>query len=134
MRPSRSAWSRSGTKFDMGIQEKAALLLGMPQGGQTDDRLLQFTIDLVRDCICNYCNLDEIPEALMNVAAAMVADAWRQSAFGREQLEPQTKGVSRGDVSFTFATAAEQMQLMITSPGFTRNYRAQLGAFRKLRW
>lgn len=99
-----------------------------------DAELLTFASDLVGDTIKNYCNVPEVPEGLYNVAAAMVVDAWRQHQFGTAELEPEAKGVTRGDTSFSFASSAEQMQAIISNPGFTQDYRAQLNAYRKLRW
>lgn len=99
-----------------------------------DVNLRWFAVELVCDAIKNYCNLTEVPEGLNNVAASMVLDVWRQTQFGHEQLAPQVKGVSRGDASFTFASQAEQMQVLVSSPTFARNYAPQLNAFRKLRW
>lgn len=113
----------------MDITERVKTLLP-----NVDDGTLSFAIDLVCDNIKNYCNVAEVPDGLENVAASMVVDAWRQHQFGKEQLEPEEKGVTRGDTSFSFSTAAEQMQATISNPGFTQNYRAQLNIYRKLRW
>lgn len=116
------------------IREKAALLLALPPDSQADTALLDFTASLVCDTICNYCNLETVPPGLIHVAAAMAADAWRQSQYGRAQPEAQVKGVSRGDTSFSFATPAEQLREIVQSPGFTQDYRVQLRQFRKVRW
>lgn len=99
-----------------------------------DANLRMFATELVCDSIKNYCNVIEIPEGLYHVAASMVLDVWRQTQLGHEQLTQQVKGISRGDTSFTFASPAEQMQALVSSPTFARNYAPQLNAFRKLRW
>ena len=111
------------------VIEMAKLLLP-----NAEEALLTFAAGLVCDAIKNYCNLTEVPEGLYHVAASMVLDVWRQTQFGQEQLHPQAKGISRGDTSFTFASPAEQMQALVSTPAFARNYVPQLNAFRKLRW
>lgn len=112
----------------MGILERARKLLP-----DANESLLAFTVDLVEDNIKNYCNVKEVPEGLHNVAASMVLDAWRQSQFGKEALEPEAKGVTRRDASFSFVTPSEIMQATISNPGFTQDYITQLNAYRKMR-
>ena len=113
----------------MDVLEKAKRLLP-----DADGALLEFAVDLVSDTIKNYCNIASVPAGLNNVAAAMVLDAWRQHQFGKGELEPEIKGVSRMDASYSFASASEQMQQIVSDPGFTQDYRTQLNAYRKLRW
>lgn len=113
----------------MDIRETVKMLLP-----DVDDKLLGFTASLVEDSMKNYCHVESVPDGLNNVAAAMVVDALRQHQFGKSELEPEVKGVSRMDASFSFASASEQMQRVISNPGFTQNYKAQLNAYRKLRW
>ena len=84
-----------------------SLLPNLPQ------ETLEFACDLVLKQICNYCNLTEAPDGLANTAA---------------------KGVSRGDTSFSFATAAEQLAALAGSGDFLTDYKAQLNAYRKMRW
>lgn len=94
---------------------------------------LEFAVELVCDSIKNYCNLLEVPKGLWNVAVSMAIDAYKQTeTLTTESL--QAKGVSRGDTSYTFAVPAEQLQAVVNSPVFARQYTAQLNAFRKMRW
>ena len=51
-----------------------------------------------------------------------------------ENMQPAAKGVSRGDTSFSFATAAEQLAALASSGDFLTDYKAQLNAYRKMRW
>ena len=56
-----------------------------------------------------YCNLAEAPDGLTNTAALMVRGLVNSVQLQNENMQPAAKGVSRGDTSFSFATAAEQL-------------------------
>ena len=118
-----------------------SLLPNLPQ------ETLEFACDLVLEQICNYCNLTEAPDGLTNTAALMVRGLVNSVQLQNENMQPATKGVSRGDTSFSFATAAEQLaaahgceivtglKLPYGTPGdFLTDYKAQLNAYRKMRW
>lgn len=80
-----------------------SLLPNLPQ------ETLEFACDLVLEQICNYCNLTEAPDGLANTAALMVRGLVNSVQLQNENMQPAAKGVSRGDTSFSFATAAEQL-------------------------
>lgn len=111
------------------ILEKARLLLGP----DPPEELVIYAVELAVEQILGYCNLEAVPDALVNTAAAMTAALYRRGAYGAE-LEPQAKSVTRMDASFTFLTPAEQMQQEAASPGFFADYTARLAPYRKMRW
>lgn len=94
---------------------------------------LDFACSLVLEEICNYCNLKEAPDGLLNTAVLMVRGLYCSTQLGAEQMQPAVKGVSRGDTSYTLASAAEQMVQLVSSGDFLIDYRAQLNAYRKMR-
>lgn len=95
--------------------------------------VLDFACDLVIEEICNYCNLPEVPDQLLNTAALMVRGLYNSTQLSAEQMQPAVKGVSRGDTSYSFASVAEQMAQLVSSGDFLTDYRVQLNAFRKMR-
>ncbi len=97
------------------------------------EQTLDFACDLVLEQICNYCNLTEVPDGLLNTAALMVRGLVNGVQLESENMQPAAKGVSRGDTSFSFATAAEQLAALANSGDFLTDYRAQLNAYRKMR-
>ena len=105
-----------------------SLLPNLPQ------ETLEFACDLVLEQICNYCNLTEAPDGLTNTAALMVRGLVNSVQLQNENMQPAAKGVSRGDTSFSFATAAEQLAALAGSGDFLTDYKAQLNAYRKMRW
>ena len=94
---------------------------------------LNFACDLVIEEICNYCNLPEVPDQLLNTAALMVRGLYNSAQLGADEMQPAVKGVSRGDTSYSFASVAEQMAQLVSSGDFLTDYRTQLNAFRKMR-
>lgn len=97
------------------------------------EQVIDFACDLVIEEICNYCNLPEVPDQLLNTAALMVRGLYNSAQLGAEQMQPAVKGVSRGDTSYSFASVAEQMAQLVSSGNFLTDYRTQLNAFRKMR-
>lgn len=94
---------------------------------------LELACELVAEQICNYCNLTELPEGLINTAVLMVRSLTDGLQLHTEQMDAFAKGVSRGDASFTFASPAEQLAQLAASGEFAVDYRAQLNAYRKMR-
>ena len=88
-----------------------SLLPNLPQ------ETLEFACDLVLEQICNYCNLTVAPDGLLNTAALMVRGLVNSVQLQNENMQPAAKGVSRGDTSFSFATAAEQLAALAGSGG-----------------
>ena len=103
-----------------------SLLPNLPQ------ETLEFACDLVLEQICNYCNLTEAPDGLTNTAALMVRGLVNSVQLQNENMQPAAKGVSRGDTSFSFATAAEQLAALAGSGDFLTDYKAQLNAYRTI--
>lgn len=85
--------------------------------------LTMLDIARVTQQVKNYCNIDEIPEALNFTIADMVLDL--QNA--RSGSNVTITDVDMGDTSYSFSvdTAID---------GLVRDYQANLSAFRRLRW
>lgn len=49
------------------------------------DTILQFILDDVEETILNYCNIDELPEGLVNTAYRMAMDIYRNENIGSEE-------------------------------------------------
>ena len=94
---------------------------------------LEFACDLTWHSICNYCNIDSVPEGLLPIAAMLVKNLLQSARLSENQLQPAVKGVSRGDTSFTFASVEEQMAQIASANTFLLDYHAQLNAYRKMR-
>ena len=94
---------------------------------------LEFACDLTWQSICNYCNIDSVPEGLLFVAVMLTKNLVQSASLSENELQPAVKGVSRGDTSFTFASTAEQMTQIASANTFLLDYHAQLNAYRKMR-
>ncbi|TVX91896.1 phage head-tail connector protein [Paenibacillus agilis] len=118
------------SKISTTMLTKLKQVLGIT--GTEQDSLLQLVLETVCDEIFNYCNLDQMPVLLENVAVRMAADMWRSERYGSEQLPPAAKSVSRGDVSTSFDT--KPIGDIRGVKDIVDNYKVQLQAFRKPRW
>lgn len=101
-------------------------------GSDVDEALAAFAMELARESICSYCNMETVPPGLRSTWAAMAVDCYRQGQYGGN-LEGQEKSIARGDTSLGFVTPAEQMQMAVSAPSFAQNYQARLAAYRRLR-
>ena len=111
--------------------DKLKLLLGIKD--DTQDDVLEFVIDTVRDEILNYCNLTEIPTALGNVMVRMAADLYRSEGYGNATAPQAAKSVTRGDVTIQYGNGAATAEIT-GAKSVLDDYKGQLRAFRRLRW
>lgn len=112
----------------MSALDKLKMLLGITDNAE--DERLTFVLELVIDEIRNYCNISEIPKELQNVLIRICMDVWRGGAYGTDGIPQAVESVRRGDSDITFgaSTMYESVQSIMTQ------YKAQLNAFRNLRW
>lgn len=101
----------------MDFQEAARKLIG----GEIDEEQFGFCAEDVKQYICAYCGVDEVPEGCQAVAARMLASAYRGGPAGGGAV----KSVSRGDYSVSF-----------TGDGRERfsSFDGRLQAFRRIKW
>ena len=113
--------------------EKLKLLLGIT--GEEQDAVLSFVLDTITDMVMNYCNLDEIPPRLENIVVRMAADQYRSEGYGQAAAPQTAQSVSRGDVTVSYGSAASNTaEITGSGKSILDDYRAQLNAFRRLRW
>lgn len=101
-----------------------------------DKNVLRVSVLKVEQMICNYCNVETVPEGLYHVAADMAAEAWnriRMGNAGADASGAEVKGVTRGDTSYTFATQTESLKEVLSANGFLNDWKTQLNQFRRMR-
>ena len=85
--------------------------------------LIELDIARVTQQVKNYCNLEEIPEALNFTIADMVVDLQRARMGDNLTITD----VDMGDTSYSFS-------IDNAIDGMVKDYQANLNAFRRLRW
>ena len=85
--------------------------------------LIELDIARVTQQVKNYCNIDEIPEALHFTIADMVVDLQRVRSGDNIAITD----ADMGDTSYSLSVDN-------AVDGLVRDYQANLNAFRKLRW
>lgn len=111
--------------------------IAMQLAPNADANLLRISVLKVEQMICNYCNVDVVPEGLYYVAADMVVEAWNRIRLGNAGTgaggASEVKSVTRGDTSYTFETQTESLKAVLSSTGFLNDWKTQLNAFRRMR-
>ena len=105
--------------------EKLKKLLGKEE--VEDNTIFQFLLDDVKEIICNYCNIKEIPEGLKNTAYRMAMDLYRNEQIGSEENPVMVTSVTTGDTSTSFSN-----QTTLIKDTILKQYTKQLNRYRKL--
>lgn len=92
--------------------------------------LLGFIVDKAQEMICNYCNIDAVPEGLKTTLISMCVDIYRAENYGSKEENSTVKSISEGDASVTFATGYSNNPAAV----FLKNYQTQLNKYRRVRW
>lgn len=93
------------------------------------DVALQFVIDDVTETILNYCNIDELPDGLVNTAYRMAIDVARSESYGSESAPDNVTAIKEGDTSVSYAKADSSG---VYASSILKNYTAQLNRYRKM--
>lgn len=104
-------------------------LLGIPEADVSRDIPMQFILDDVEETVKNYCNLDDIPETLVNTAYRMAMDLYRYVRPGESNAPMVVASFSEGDTSTSFTGAADALNV-----GILMDYQGQLNRYRKVVW
>ncbi len=101
-------------------------LLGIT--GDEKDVLLNFVLNDTEETVKNYCNIEEIPEALQYTVIRMATDIYRNEWLGDDTIPTAVKSISEGDTSTSFGA--------VESAGYAqtilKDYRTQLNRFRRI--
>ncbi len=94
------------------------------------DGQLDTALEEVEQCIKTYCNLSAVPDALRFTWANMACDRLRASAGVSAGIpDNEIASIAVGDVTVTRKRAAA-----LDLDAIVLSYRAQLNAFRRMRW
>lgn len=108
--------------------EKLRKLLGVPEG---QDEVLEFIIADVEETIKNYCNIEEVPEGLLNTSYRMAMDLYRNENIGHEENAlGSVSSISEGDTSTSFRQYADDN----FKDTILKNHIRTLNRYRKVRF
>ena len=87
------------------------------------DTVLQFILDDVEETILNYCNIDELPEGLVNTAYRMAMDIYRNENIGSEEgSSGDITSIKEGDTTVNFGNSSNNV---IFANSILKNYIVQ---------
>lgn len=88
------------------------------------DTVLQFILDDVEETILNYCNIDELPEGLVNTAI------YRNENIGNEEgSSGDITSIKEGDITVNFSNSSNNI---VFANSVLKNYIFQLRKYRRL--
>ena len=94
------------------------------------DTILQFILDDVEETILNYCNIDELPEGLVNTAYRMAMDIYRNENVGSEEgSSGNITSIKEGDTTVNFGNSSNNV---VFANSILKNYIVQLRKYRRL--
>lgn len=105
--------------------DKIKMLLGITDDAQNE--LLQFLLDEVRDMICGYCRIDDVPTKLESLIPIIAADLYRRKGYGSAETPQIVSGITEGDRSVTYSKTEKENADVLES------YYARLNPFRSRR-
>ena len=79
-------------------------------------------------------NVKSVPKGLEETVLFMVVDTYRSTQYGQEKVDSEMKGMSEGDVSWSYQTASQIAIEKIKNPSLMEDYKSELNSYRKLRW
>lgn len=103
-------------------------LLGINEEDSSKDALVKFAIETAEEVIKDYCNIEEVPEGLINTLLRMAMDIYRNEQPGSGEVPQAVTSVREGDTSTGFGvveTAGYKESML-------KDYRKQLKRYRKV--
>ncbi len=108
--------------------QKLKGLLGIPEEDDSRDPQLAFILEDARETILNYCNIEELPEGLVNTAYRMAMDLFRNENVGQaEAAAGPVSSLSEGDTSVSFHQSVDEA----FKDTILKDYRPSLNRYRK---
>ncbi len=107
-------------------REKLKRLLGIED--ESRDFVVDFLIEDVEETIKNYCNVEELPEGLLNTAYRMAIDLYRNENIGQDSVAVSVSSITEGDTSTSFKQYADDN----FKDTILKNYSRTLNLYRKV--
>ncbi|MFD2613545.1 phage head-tail connector protein [Paenibacillus gansuensis] len=111
--------------------------LNLPVNDGQHDDLLGIYVDEAEKRIKHYCNIPEIPEDLRFTWASLAATAVaaeQKAILFPDPVDEEQFEISIGDTSVKTGKPAAAVQPMLVLDNMVFDYRAELNAFRRVRW
>lgn len=117
------------------IADQVKLLIPNSNENPDYDKIIDFTIDKIKNDIANYCNipLDELPHELDTVVVNMAIQAIKVNGYlDGEDSTANVQSLNEGDTSVTFKPISDIYTALQSLNPITDNYTNILNNFRRL--
>lgn len=102
-------------------------LLNIEDGSH--DMQIMLILDAVAETICNYCNIDKVPDGLKYTQCRMAVDMYKAESVGGETTGTPAS-ISEGDTSVSFRDITGGKDYAVYADGVMKNYTTILNRYR----
>lgn len=107
--------------------EKIKKLLGVSKDDTSQNVPLQFVLDIIEETVLNYCNLEELPDGVLNTCYRMAIDLYRYEKPSNAGVPIRVASITEGDTSTSFGILGDVLKGTIL-----KDYKGQLNRYRRL--
>ena len=97
-------------------------------GDNEQDAFLKFIMEDTEEIILDYCNIDQIPDGLLNTSYRMAMDLYRNENVGHGEDAVSVSSITIGDTSTSFKQTADDS----FKDSVLKNYSKILNRYRKV--
>lgn len=90
--------------------DKLKMLLGITD--DTQDALLEFLTGEVRDMICGYCRIEEVPTKLESLIPVIAADLYRMKGYGAAEAPQVVSTITEDKRSVSFQKNSSESDIL----------------------
>lgn len=107
--------------------EKIKKLLEVSEDDTSQDTSLQFVLDIIEETVLNYCNLEALPDGVINTCYRMAIDLYRYEKPSDAGVPIRVVSITEGDTSTSFGILSD-----VLSETILKDYKGQLNRYRRL--
>lgn len=96
-------------------------------GFSFSDDVCKFAAEAAEEAVMNYCNIEEIPEGLINTTLKIAADILRREQYGSGDIPVIVNSVKVGDTSTSFTPLSDSETNEVIA-----NYTKTLNRYRRV--
>jgi hypothetical protein len=104
-----------------------------------DDDFVRICIDLARDYILDYCNLNDLPPELVSACAELACGKYLKKKLAAGEMDDEdfdmaVQSVKEGDVSITYCTDKSNREIFMDIVESLNDISERLIRYRKMSW
>lgn len=91
------------------------------------DAAYDFAAESAEEIVCNYCNVDQVPDGLVNTTMRIAADLLRKGQYGSGDVPTTVSSIKVGDTTTSFTPLSDSETVEVIA-----NYTKTLNRYRRV--